>query len=241
MLGDTTERDFSFPLGGRLPDVRAQAARGLARVGQESREWLPMLHDVMDREAEKPRSEIAFETAWAIAQIDDTDEECLEVLRDAGHEFLVRRQISWSEIQRVLEGRASSLIDVDYVLVELADEDFLIRRRNDEWLWLRLQPHIAAVVPVLHEHVDSDRIHVRLAMAEALGRMKTLPADVVPELVELLGDTRARVRAAAAEALTGFGPAAGDAIPALERAMQDDYLTVQFRAAEALEEIRTDP
>jgi len=96
------------------------------------------------------------------------------------------------------------------------------------------------VVPLLHEHAGSDQIRVRVAAAEALGQLRTSPADVVSELVALLRDPRASVRAAAAEALGGLGPAAGDAVPALQEAADDEFLTVQIRAGNALEAIRGD-
>ena len=86
-------------------------------------------------------------------------------------------------------------------------------------------------------HLKSGDIDVRIALAEALGRLKTSPA-VVPELVVLLADRRAVVRAAAVEALAELGPTAAKAIPALERAANDDYLTVKLAAEDALAAIR---
>lgn len=68
-VGKTTDRNFSMGMAGRIPDVRAQAARGLGRVGPMAREWLPMLHEVLRREVDKkPLSELAFDAAWAFAR-----------------------------------------------------------------------------------------------------------------------------------------------------------------------------
>lgn len=232
VLREETERDFSGPKGSRFPDIRAQAARGFERIGPAAGEWLPLLHKVMDRELERhPGSELAFATAWAIANIDPEDTDCLRVLKNANDEWY-QRGLSWEQVTGVLGTRVALLTDLGQMLKQLQDSDFVFDNSDEEWFWLRLQPHAESVVPAIAQHFDSDDIVVRAAAVEALGYLRANTA--VPQLIEHLHDSRAVVRAAAAKALGEYGPAARDAIPALREATGDDYLTVKYRAGEAL-------
>jgi HEAT repeat protein len=247
VVNQISDRDFHNGKGGRYPDVRAQAADGLSRLGPAAKEWLPTLHQVMDREikASPYISELAFSAAWAIAQIDSSDTECLEVLRLAEHEFLSRRQISWTKIESVLGQRAALLVRIDEVLTELRDAEFLLDHSPESselnWTWMTLRPHREAVVPLLLEHLKSDRIEVRVAAARILGQMQVSPGIVVPAIAGLLEDRYATVRAVAAETLSEIGRDATVAIPALERAAHDEYVTVKLAAEDALSVIREMP
>lgn len=170
--------------------------------------------------------------------LDDQDEECLDVLRNAESEFLGWRRIPWVEIEQVLGGsRAAQMVNVEKVLPQLRNAEFMLDSLNDEWLWMRLGPHHAAVVPVLLEHLRSNRTDLNIAVAESLARLRTSPV-AVPALAKLLNDQRAAVRASAAEALAEFGPTGAAAIPELERATKDEYLTVKFAAEDALRDIQ---
>ncbi|REJ95634.1 MAG: HEAT repeat domain-containing protein [Planctomycetota bacterium] len=229
------DRDRTVIFGSFLPDLRVEAARGLGRAGEEAEEWLPLLHEVMEREAGEPLSELAFASAWAIAQIDDEDEDCVNVLREAVGLYFDWLHMPSSDIERVLGDRVKLLMDGDEAQERLIYGN--LEPYDDHYL-VFVQAHSATVIPVLLEQAKSDEIYIRTAAAEALGVLNTSPQIVVPELVVLLKDPRARVRAASAKSLAAFGPAAVDAIPALEQATNDEYLTVQLRAEDALEAIR---
>ena len=229
------DRDRTEIFGNFLPDFRVQAARGLGRAREEAREWLPLLHDVMEREAGEPLSELAFASAWAIARIDDQDEECLGVLREAVGLYFDWRHMSAPQIERILGDRVKLLMDAGEAQERLAYGN--LESYDDHFLVL-LQAHSDTVIPALLEQAKSDEINRRAAAAEALGVLNTSPEIVVPELITLLDDPRARVRAAAAMALGRLGPSAVDAIPALQQATDDEYLTVQLRAEDALAEIQ---
>lgn len=239
IIDERTERSFDGLMGARFPDARAHAARGLGRIGPVARDRLPLLRQVMMREAaRKPLTELAFESAWAIAQIDPADEACAIVLKDADSEFQ-RLHIPWSRVEAVLGKRAALLSDVDEIrdrLKDLSDSKYLFQ--SQRWHWLKLRPHYPMILPILLEHLRAGDVWSRQMAVEALGNFDSLANVVIPKLVESLRDPRAKIRAAAAEALGKLGPAAAGAIPALEQASRDEYLTVQFHAQDALAAIR---
>ena len=236
VTNELNNRDVEDQSQFRMPDKRAYAARVLGRLGPKAKQWLPMLHEVMDRERNKKLySELAEAAAWAIAQIDSEDTQCLNVIRDS--EEILR---DWPEAERVLGNRVVLLVNFDEVLPELRDPQYIVdgRFEDDQWVWNRLLPHRNVVVPVLLEHLKSNRIDVRIATANLLGDWRISPDISIPAIAELLDDRYASVRAVAAESLAKFGPAAVSAIPKLEHATQDEYLTVKLAAQDALSMIR---
>jgi hypothetical protein len=191
----------------------------------------------MQREArsiapdERP-SELAFDAAWAIAQIDPDDEQCMSVLRRVSNEFELRR-LTWPRVEAVLGKRAAKLTDVGVVLTTLKSTEQL-HYFYRPWDWQKLEPHFGVVAPILFEHLKSNEIAVRRAAVRALSHFKSHVQPVVPKLVEMLRDPRAVIRAAVADALKGFQPLPQEALEALERATRDEFLTVRLSAENAL-------
>ena len=142
----------------------------------------------------------------------------------------------WPEAERVLGDRAALLVNIEEVLPEVRDPQFIVdvRLEDNKWAWYRLLPHLDVVIPILLEHLKSDRTDVRIATAKLLGDWPISPDITIPAIAELLDDRYASVRAVAAESLAKFGPAAVSAIPKLEHAIQDEYLTVKLAAEDAL-------
>lgn len=232
------------PGWGRALDVRAQAARGLGRIGPAARRWLPLLHRIMAAEVDTvPRTELAFDSALAIARIDPEDQECLKVLRTSEHELSFQR-MPWRRFEAVLGPRAAKLTDIDAVLENLKTAENLDPLESDNISrWVKWRPHHAAIAPVLIDRLGSEETGVRRSALKALSHLDVqsqvlLGKRVVPRVADALRDPRAVVRATAARTLEAFGPAAVDAIPALEAAKQDPYRTVRFAAEDALATIR---
>jgi HEAT repeat protein len=82
-------------------------------------------------------------------------------------------------------------------------------------LGARAAPAVPALIDALND-VDGD---IRVAAAEALGRIGAEPA--IPALVEAIGERHEAVRVAAIEALERFGPAGKAAVPALIKCLKN--------------------
>lgn len=229
-------KDFSGPLGTRIRDERAFAARVLGNLGPPAKEHLPMLRSISEREknAGKEYSELSVSSAWAIAQIDPSDTKCVPVLDALRDEFTYG--IRWDEIDRVLGERTALLADLDDFLPRVRAPDRLLDEtwEHRKWEWNLLRPHLKVVLPILLEHLKSNRTDVRIATARLLGEWQVSPDITIPAIAELLVDRYASVRAVTAESLAKFGPAAVSTIPKLERATLDQYLTVKLAAEDAL-------
>ncbi len=186
-------------------------------------------------------SEYELSLVEAIVKCPATDTHASELVQRKIRPLLNDESTDWSEVDRVLGPRTAKLVDIDEVLKELRDPQFVLdnsRWEDSESTWMLLRAHHDVIIPVLRGYLKSERIDVRIATLGILGHKEFAPDTVIPNIVELLDDRYASVRAAAAEALADFGPAAAAAIPKLERATQDEYLTMKLAAEDALSAIR---
>lgn len=97
-----------------------------------------------------------------------------------------------------------------------------------------LGPDARVAIAALVALAPHPSVAIRVAVADALGRISGRPADSVPVLVRLLMDPSEEVRRSAASGLGRFGASAREAVPALAQATRDRSLPAAVAAITAL-------
>ena len=124
---------------------------------------------------------------------------------------------------------------VEIYVVQMSDENHIVRRAAAEELVRVSKDHAETVLPLLVTALKDEDKHVRRYTAMALGTMGKPAVDAIPALIEALKDEDATVRSKVAEILGRIGKSqAQDVVPALITALKDENPRVRSKVATAL-------
>ena len=123
----------------------------------------------------------------------------------------------------------------DIYVVQMSDENPIVRRAAAEQLVGVSHDHVETVLPLLIKALKDEDKYVRRYTAMALSTMGKPAVDAIPALIEALKDEDATVRSKSAEILGRLGKSqAQDVVPALIAALKDEKPWVRSKVVTAL-------
>jgi len=226
--------------GAQLNDPRAIAARGLGKAGKGAEVALDALKAAMRTKDDSP-TELQLAAAWAIAQLDPMDRDCLAILSMG---LRIPRCDSNSPFHSELPKNVVAILGsrADEILLPFGDD--LDSTTSNSWY----PSDIRFAVELLNAAGPSAR--ERLSLAKFARQVPEIVQNVLDRTAEDreidlfylsqdLEDSYPGRRARAAYTIELLGSSASSTVPALEVAAQDERVLVRLRAIGALQQVAT--
>jgi HEAT repeat protein len=186
----------------KYPEIRANAAALIAKIGPPAKATVPALIGSLDDPNPRTRSEVLFALASIGPDAKDAVPALTGVLDDPEMEVCYSASFALGEIGPAAKPATAGLSR------ELDSPDRFLALAS-AWALARIDaanPQIATKsVPVLIEALSATDATTRLHAAEALGRLGPLARPAAPALKGRLQDADQHVRDAAAQALNSLG------------------------------------
>jgi len=227
-----------------FPDPRPEAAEAVGHLGEDARDFMPVLKRLLNEGMEREHQRLAANAGWALASIDLDDQSCVPGLIMCIERFPLVHSESPAEIARVLKPRIKTCLPALLNKMFAAASDY---RTGPQKVLLRVlielgDVPISRVIERAVTVTEADdpatewgrtwRVeHAEFNVVPLLGSKAEL---AVPQLVENLRSESHFVRARSAEILGQLKSSADRVVPELIELQNDKRTLCRASAATAL-------